>query len=275
MLDPTTAWPALVVLCALAGVAGGLLAGLLGVGGGIVIVPMLEVAFTAARIDDSISMHLAVASSMATIVPTSISSSRAHARRGAVDVGTVRSWSPWIVVGALLGALTASHLDGRVLAFVFAALALAVATRMLLQRQVVAPAAGAPHASGGAAVPLSIGFLSALLGIGGGTMSVPALGWRGLPIHVAVGTAARLGLWISLPATVGYMLTAPPPELKPSLTIGYVQLPAVVILSLLTWFTAPWGARLAHRASRRALTSGFAIFLIAVAVRMLWRAYGQ
>jgi uncharacterized membrane protein YfcA len=271
--EPVSTWLLLLSLVTVAGIAGGLLAGLLGVGGGIVIVPLLELAFAGAGIDASITMHLAVATSLATIVPTSIASSRAHARRGAVDLPTVARWAPWIVAGALGGAVVAARLNGRVLAFVFAALALAVAGRMLL--------AGAPadaqrrqsQATGGAAVPLAIGFLSALLGIGGGTMSVPVLNLRGLPIHLAVGTAARLGFWISLPATVGFMLASPPRDLVPPLTIGYVHLPALALVALLTWFIAPWGAKLAHRMSRRVLTIAFACFLLVVATRMLLRAY--
>ena len=276
MFDPSSTWPVLLTFVALAGICGGFLAGLLGVGGGIVIVPLLELAFTGAGVDRDVTMHLAVATSMATIVPTSISSSRAHARRGAIDHATVRRWAPWIVGGALLGALVASQLDGRVLAFVFAALALAVAARMVLAPQIPQrPQEAAGSGRGGAAVPLAIGLLSALLGIGGGTMSVPALTMRGLPIHAAVGTAARLGLWISLPATVGFMLAQPPRELTPALSIGYVHLPAFALVAVLTWFSAPWGARLAHRAGRRVLTAAFAAFLFAVALRMLLRAYGQ
>jgi uncharacterized membrane protein YfcA len=274
--DPASTWPLLLAFVAVAGICGGLLAGLLGVGGGIVIVPLLELAFSGAGLDRDITMHLAVATSMATIVPTSISSSRAHARRGAVDRGTVQRWAPWIVTGALLGALIASRLHGRVLAFVFAALALAVAARMAFIPQIPQPADETAHRGrGGAALPFVIGLLSALLGIGGGTMSVPALTMRGLPIHAAVGTAARLGLWISLPATAGFMLARPPQELAPALSIGYVHLPAFVLVAILTWFTAPWGARVAHRASRRLLSAAFAVFLFAVALRMLLRAYGQ
>ncbi|HSN71237.1 MAG TPA: sulfite exporter TauE/SafE family protein [Steroidobacteraceae bacterium] len=274
MLEPNPSWLVLIALVAVAGISGGLLAGLLGVGGGIVIVPLLELAFTGAGLDPEVTMHLAVATSMATIVPTSISSSRAHARRDSVDHRVVASWAPWIVGGALLGALVAARLDGRVLAFVFAALALGVAARMLLQRPAAPVPNAMPSASGGSAIPAAIGFLSALLGIGGGTLSVPALTWRGLPIHRAVGTAARIGLWISLPATIGFLLARPPAGTAPPLAIGYVHIPAFVLVSMLTWICAPWGARIAHRASRRLLTAAFSVFLLAVAVRMLLRAYG-
>jgi uncharacterized membrane protein YfcA len=269
--EPVSTLAVLVALAALAGIFGGLLAGLLGVGGGIVIVPLIELAFAGAGVDASQTMHLAVATSMATIVPTSIASSRAPARRGAVDHATVRRWSAFIAVGALVGAVVATRLGGRVLAALFAVLALAVAARMLIGRDALRADAPPVAPAANPALPFGIGILSALLGIGGGTLSVPVLTARGLSIHEAVGTAARLGLAISVPATIGYLVLPAERELMPPWTVGYVNLPAFALVSTLTWFAAPWGARLAHRASRTLLSRAFAVFLLAVAVRMILR----
>jgi uncharacterized membrane protein YfcA len=263
----------MVAALAAAGISGGLLAGLLGVGGGIIIVPALDFALEAAGIDRQVAMHVAVATSMATIVPTSVSSMRSHARRGSVDFVVVRRWGPAIVAGSFGGALAASHLDGKVLAAVFGTVALLSALKMLLPLDRIMLRSSLPTGFVGAVIPTAIGAISAMMGIGGGTMSVPVMTLCGEPVHKAVGTAAALGLWIATPATIGYLLArVSAAEALPPLTIGYVSLLGFALIAPLSWFVAPLGARLAHSLDRRKLSAAFGVFLLAVAARMLFRA---
>jgi uncharacterized membrane protein YfcA len=265
-------WLPVVVALLAAGAVGGLVAGLLGVGGGIVIVPVLDVALELAGVDRAVALQIAIATSMATIVPTSISSSRSHARRGSVDYSVVRRWSLPIVIGAVAGAIAASHVDARVLAAVFGAVALVVALKMMLPLDGVVLRPSLPGGIAGAAIPASIGALSAMMGIGGGTLSVPTMTLCGQPVHKAVGTAALIGLWISGPATLGYLLAPTPGPALPALTVGWVSLPGFAIIAPVSWSIAPLGARLAHSMDRRRLSAAFGVFLLLVSVRMLHRA---
>jgi len=268
-------WLPMLAALVAAGAAGGLLAGLLGVGGGIVIVPALDFALVAAGVPAAVALHMAVATSMATIVPTALSSSRSHARRGAVDLAIVRRWSVPIVIGALAGALVASRLDGRALAIVFGVVAFASGLKMLLPLDRVVLRQGVPGGAAGALIPAGIGVVSSMMGIGGGTLSVPTMTLFGEPVHKAVGTAALLGLWIAVPATIGYLLADPPATARlPPLTIGYVSLPGLALIAPISWWIAPWGARLAHSLDRRRLATAFGVFLLLVAVRMGVRAFG-
>ena len=274
MIDATLSWLPMLAALLAAGAAGGLLAGLLGVGGGIVIVPVLDVALVTAGVDPAVAMHVAVATSMATIVPTSISSSRSHAQRGSIDFEVVRRWSLPIVIGALAGSLVASSVDARVLAGVFGTVAALAALKMVLPLDHLVLRSGIPGGLAGATLPASIGAVSAMMGIGGGTLSVPSMTLCGEPVHKAVGTAALLGLWISVPATAGYLLAQPGPTVTPPWTIGWVSLPGFAIIAPVSWLLAPVGARLAHSLDRRRLSAAFGAFLLIVAARMLYRAFG-
>jgi uncharacterized membrane protein YfcA len=266
-------WLPVIAALLAAGAAGGLIAGLLGVGGGIVLVPALDLALGTAGVDHAVSLHVAVATSMATIVPTALASSRAHASRGAVDFAVVQRWAVPIVVGALVGAVAASRVDGKVLAALFGAVALLSALKMLLPLDRVVLRSSLPGGAAGAMIPAFIGAISAMMGIGGGTLSVPAMTLCGEPVHKAVGTAAQLGLWIALPATAGYLMARPVEVAAlPPLTIGYVSLVGFALVAPLSWLVAPLGARLAHSLDRRKLSAAFGLFLLAVAIRMLHRA---
>jgi uncharacterized membrane protein YfcA len=274
LIDATLSWLPMLGALLAAGAAGGLLAGLLGVGGGIVIVPVLDLALVTAGVDPAVAMHVAVATSMATIVPTSISSSRSHGRRGSIDFDVVRRWSLPIVTGALAGSLVASSVDARVLAGVFGAVAGLAALKMVLPLDNVVLRPAIPGGLAGAAIPGAIGAISAMMGIGGGTLSVPSMTLCGEPVHKAVGTAALLGLWISVPATIGYLLAQPDGAAMPPWTIGWVSLPGFAIIAPAAWLVAPVGARLAHSLDRRRLSAAFGAFLLLVAARMLYRAFG-
>ena len=274
MLDASVSWLPLVAAMVGAGALGGLLAGLLGVGGGIVIVPVLDLALVTAGVDPAVAMHVAVATSMATIVPTSISSSRSHARRGSIDVEVVKRWSLPIVIGALAGSFVASSVDARALAGVFGAVAGLAALKMVLPLDHLVLRTSIPGGLAGAAIPCSIGVISAMMGIGGGTLSVPSMTLCGEPVHKAVGTAALLGLWISVPATIGYLLAQPGVAAMPPWTIGWVSLAGFAVIAPVSWLVAPAGARLAHSLDRRMLSAAFGVFLLLVASRMLYRAFG-
>lgn len=254
------------------GALAGLLAGLLGVGGGIVIVPVLDAALEIAGVPHGAALHVAVATSMATIIPTSVSSSRSHAKRGSVDFGLMRRWSVPIVLGSLAGALAAARMDARILAAVFGCVALAAAFKMLLPLDNVVLRRSVPGGLGGAMIPATIGAVSAMMGIGGGTMSVPAMTLCGEPVHKAVGTAALTGLWISVPATAGYLLSPARDAAALPLTVGYVSLVGFAVIAPVAWAIAPLGVRLAHALDRRRLSASFGVFLTLVAARMLYRA---
>jgi uncharacterized membrane protein YfcA len=262
----------LMALVALAGGVGGVLAGLLGVGGGIVIVPALEFALGAAGVPVDLRMHLAVGTSLASIIPTALASSRAHRRQGAVDEQVAGRWIPPIAAGAAFGAAAAAAVSGAALRGIFGFVALTVAAYMLLRDEPRAPLSGVIAAPGPSAWPAGIGFVSALMGIGGGTLSVPALLRCGLPIHRAVGTSAWLGLWIALPAAAGFAWLGFGRDGLPPGSVGFVSLPGLAVLVPASVLAAPVGARIAHGLSRRALRAAFGAFLCLVGLRMLWTA---
>ncbi|MEH6551629.1 MAG: sulfite exporter TauE/SafE family protein [Pseudomonadales bacterium] len=255
------------------GVAGGLLAGLFGVGGGIVIVPVLDIALGVAGVDPAIRMHVAVATSLATIIPTSIASSRAHHGRGAVDIALVRRWAPFILLGVLLGTWLASLVDSQVLTAIFGSVALLVAIKMVLPLDDVNLAQDVPKGPLAALLPASIGCISSMMGIGGGTLGVPILTLLNQAVHRAVGTAALLGLVISIPATVAYIWAGWGDVRLPPASLGYVNVLGFVLIASMTVLVAPWGVKLAHRLSKRTLSSLFGLFLLLVGARMLFRAF--
>lgn len=265
------------VLLALAmlgtGLVGGVLAGVLGIGGGIVIVPMLEFALGIVGVDASIRMHIAVATSLATIIPTSVASARAHHRRRSVDLAVARRWSPWVFAGSLAGSWVASQVDSKVLAAMFASLAVLVAARMILDLKERPLAPAVPDSVTMAPVPTLIGFVSSMVGIGGGSLSVPAMTLLGAPIHRAVGTAALFGLVIAVPGALGFVLTGWGHPLLPAGSLGYVNLIGFVLIAPTTVLAAPLGARLAHAMDARQLSVLFGGFLLLVSVRMFLRAF--
>ena len=265
----------LLILAAAALVTGcvaGVLAGLFGIGGGIVIVPVLEAALGAIGVDAAIRMHIAVATSLATIIPTSISSALAHHRRQSVDLDIVRRWSFFVLVGALLGTWIAAQVHSRVLAFVFATLALLVAIKLTFFPDSKNLTEDLPTAAWVHAIPVAIGNFSAMMGIGGGTFSVMTLTLFNQPIHRAVGTAALLGLAISLPATIGFIVAGLGDERVPAGSLGYVSVVGFALIASTTVLTAPLGARIAHAFSARKLSIAFGIFLAIASARLFYRA---
>ena len=261
----------LIGILACSGVFAGFVAGLLGVGGGIVTVPVLEYSLRFAGVPEEYRMHVAVATSLAAIIPTSISSAGTHHSRGAVDWPLAKSWGAAMVLGAAAGSLLASHAPLPVLAGVFGTVGLLIAAKMLLPLDHLRVAQDAPRGAGGALTGGLIGCVSAVMGIGGGTLTVPTLNLCGYPIHRAVGTSAFFGIFISIPGTLGYLLARPPAGL-PWATVGFVSLVGLAVIAPGSMLTATLGARVAHTLSRRRLSQAFGVFLLIVGTRMLYRA---
>jgi uncharacterized membrane protein YfcA len=254
------------------GCVAGVLAGLFGIGGGIVIVPVLEFTLGVMGVDPAIRMHVAVATSLATIIPTSISSARAHHRRQAVDMSIVKRWSVFVLLGALAGAWIAAQVHSRVLALIFATLALVIALKMILLPESRNLTEDVPRGPVVAIIPTSIGCLSSMMGIGGGTFSVMTLSLFNQPIHRAVGTAALLGLVISLPGTIGFIITGWNDVRVPPGSLGYVSMIGFALIAPATVLTAPVGARIAHSFSEKNLSMLFGAFLVTAAARLLYGA---
>jgi uncharacterized membrane protein YfcA len=255
------------------GCVAGVLAGLFGIGGGIVIVPVLEAALTFLNVDAAIRMHVAVATSLATIIPTSIASARAHYQRNSVDIALVKRWAIFVLIGALLGAWIAAQVHSRILSMVFASLAMLVAVKMLLLPESRNLAEAVPRGPWVAVIPTLIGCLSSMMGIGGGTFSVMTLTLFNEPIHRAVGTAALFGLVISLPGTVGFILSGLGDSRLPPGNFGYVSVIGFALIAPTTVLAAPIGARIAHAFSRRRLSMLFGMFLIAAAARLFYQTF--
>lgn len=259
-----------------AGLFGGLISGLLGVGGGIVIVPVLYHILSVLEVEQSIRMQVAVATSLATIVFTSLASLRSHRKRDAIDVDLLRSWSLPIFFGVVAGSLLGGSVNGLLLTGVFGTVAVAVAIRMIMRTESSKTTNGFPNRATKVISGLAVGFLSALMGIGGGTLSVPLLTTFGYDIRRAVGTASAIGFVISIPGTLGYVATGWRVPGLPPYSIGFVNWAAALSLIPLTMAMAPVGAKLAHSIPRRALQICFAVFLLATAVKMfqdLYRAF--
>jgi len=256
----------------LSGCIAGVMAGLLGVGGGIVIVPVMEVALSMTGVDPAIRMHIAVATSLAVIIPTSVSSSLAHHRRGAVDLDLIRRWAPFVLLGAIAGTVVAAQVHSRVLAAIFAIFAFLIGLKMVLRPNDEALRDEIPRNPAMPVIPGLIGFFSSMMGIGGGTFSVMIMTLFGKPIHKAVGTAALFGLFIALPGTLGFIVGGwSNPDLPP-LSLGYVSMVGFALIAPTTVLAAPLGAKMAHGLSRQKLNVIFGVFLLVAAARMASRA---
>ncbi len=254
------------------GAIAGVLAGLLGVGGGIILVPAFFYAFSVLGFDSPQLMQMCLGTSLATIIVTSIRSVLAHDKKGAVDWSILKGWAIGIVVGALVGVFVVSSLRSTALQAIFGILAVIVGLYMTF---------GQSHWRLGRRMPIGVtravlspvlGFLSVLMGIGGGSFGVPTMTLFNVPIHRAVATAAGFGVIIAVPSVAGFLLVDM--EIAPPLTIGAVNLVAFGLVIAMTLITAPWGAALAHRLDPEPLKKIFGIFLMLVALNMLRKALG-
>lgn len=258
-----TVWFMYIALGAFAGV----LAGLLGVGGGLVIVPVLTFIFTAQHLPEENILHLALGTSLASIMFTSISSLRAHHLRGAVDWPVVRRISFGIMAGTFGGSWVAAQLSTRFLKVFFVVFLYFVATQMLLNIK-PKPHRQLPGRAALFGVGSLIGGVSSLVGIGGGSMSVPFLVWCNTAIHRAIGTSAAIGFPIALAGAVGYVVNGLSVPLPPH-SLGFVYLPALVGVAAASIVTAPLGAKLAHSLPIDKLKMVFALLLVVMGTRML------
>ena len=256
-----------------AGALAGLMAGLLGVGGGIVMVPAMAVAFEIIGLDRDVYHHVAVGTSLAVIVATGISSARAHHNRGAVMFDVLKIWGPYIVGAAFVGGLMARLYSGDVLRIVFGMVALFVALNIILplQRKLMSRLGGSRLTNRVSAA--LIGYISALMGIGGGSLSVPTLVAFGNSMHKSVGTSAALGVLLAIPATIGFVLSGWDVAGRPPLSLGYVNIPAMLVIGIMASGIAPLGAALAHRLEQKHLKMAFGLFLFVVGSRMLWQVW--
>lgn len=266
-------WLFLGVAMLATGLVAGVLAGLFGIGGGIVIVPVLETALGFLGVDPAIRMHVAVGTSLATIIPTSISSARAHHKRGSVDVEIVKRWAVFVLGGALLGAWVASQVHSDVLAVVFASLAFLVAMKMLFFPSSRNLTERVPRGPLVPVIPTAIGGFSSMMGIGGGTFSVMVLTLFNEPIHRAVGTAALFGLVISLPGMLGFAFAGWGDPRIPAGSLGYVSLVGFACIAPVTVLAAPIGAKIAHGFSAERLNMLFGAFLVLASLRLFYRAF--
>lgn len=266
-------WP-LILELALLGVGTGFLAGLLGIGGGMIMVPFITLIMGQRGVAPDLAVKVAIATSMATIVFTSISSVRAHHQRGAVRWRLVGGLAPGIVAGSLVGSLGVfALLKGSALAIVFAAFVGFSATQMFLDRK-PAPTRQMPGAAGQFAAGSGIGFLSGLVGAGGGFISVPFMTWCNVPIHNAVATSAALGFPIAVANVAGYVLGGRGVTGLPAGAVGYIWLPALVVIASCSVFTAPLGAKAAHSLPVAKLKRVFASVLYLLAAYMLLKGLG-
>ncbi|MFM8609839.1 MAG: sulfite exporter TauE/SafE family protein [Burkholderiaceae bacterium] len=260
--------PLLVIELLVLGTVTGFLAGLLGIGGGMIMVPFITFILDAKGFPAEHAVKMAIATSLATICFTSLSSVRAHHQRGAVLWPVARSLAPGIVVGGLLGAQLAVAMSSRVLSVLFALFIGFSATQMLLDRK-PKPSRTLPGASGLFGVGGLIGFLSSLVGAGGAFISVPFMTWCNVKIHNAVGTSAALGFPIALAGTIGYIWAGIGLPQMPWGSVGYLYLPALIIISVASVTLAPIGARAAHRMDIKPLKRVFAFVLYALAAYFL------
>ena len=252
------------------GIVTGILAGLFGVGGGAVIVPVLYEVFRALGVPEEVRMQLCVGTSLAVIVPTSIRSFLAHRAKGPLPVEVLRTWALPVITGILTGSVVAAVAPSWVFKLAFVVVATAVALKMLFANEAWRIGDTLPGRPLMAAYGLIIGLYSSLMGVGGGSVSTMFLMLHGTPIHAAVGISAGTGVIISVTGTIGFMLAGLPQQaLMPPLSIGYVSLIGFVLMAPITTALVPLGAWLAHRLSKRKLEIAFGLFLLAVAVRFV------
>ncbi|MFB2551685.1 sulfite exporter TauE/SafE family protein [Ensifer soli] len=258
-----------------AGAVAGVLAGLFGIGGGAILVPVFVQLFTLLGIGQDVAMHLALGTSLAIIVPTSIRSFLSHRKRGAVDTGLLRAWIVAVPLGVLAASVIAAYVSGRTLMLIFATMALAMALRMFLNRESWRVANDLPRHPALFAYGTVLGTLSGLMGIGGGVFNNIFMTLHGRSIHQAVATSSGLGVLISIPGLIGYVWAGWGEPGRPPFSTGYINWIAVALIIPVTLLVAPLGVRLAHALKRRQLEIGFGIFLVLISARFFQTALGQ
>lgn len=250
----------------------GYFAGLLGIGGGLILVTLMVYLFTVQGFPEDRLLHLALGTSITSIVFTSISSLRAHHKHGAVRWDILRAAVPGLVIGTLLGTVVADQMKSRYLAVLFVIFVYYSAVQMFVNAK-PKPSRQLPGKLGMNLIAVFIGVLSALVGVGGGVMTIPLMSMCNVPMRNAIGTSAALGLPIAIAGSVGFIATGLGKDHLPDLSLGYVYLPALVGIVIGTFVTVPWGARMTHSMPVSRLKKIFAVILFVLATRMLWSLF--
>lgn len=259
----------LILTMTAAGAVSGFFAGLMGIGGGIIILPVLYFAFQALATPPDHLMHMSLGTTLAIVVFTAFLSSRAHYKRGAVLMPIVLSWAPFIVAGSIAGAMLAPHIKNQALVMLFATLAFIMGLKFIFHLNFAGKTdEKSSEPPKGGMVAFIIGTLSSLMGIGGATFTVPYMTHYGVAIINAVATASMLGLFISVSATAGYLYSGMGVENLPAFSFGFVNLMAVAIIAPLSMAMAPIGVMVAHKLPHRALSIIFGCFLILTSLRL-------
>lgn len=273
MMDFLSTYGTMLLALAAAGLFAGLVAGLFGIGGGVVIVPTLFFLLSNMGYEET-AMHVAVSTSLATIILTSLRSVAAHNKRGVVDWVIIRSWSPWIVLGAVIGMLLAGYFSKQIMLGIFGTILILFAAQFYFGRPTWKLAPEMPKGIVRAVIGSINGALSSIMGIGGGTLGVTLMTLCGMPMHRAVATAAGWGVAIGLPGAIAAIIVGWGRDGLPPFSAGFVNLPAFALISVFTVLMAPVGAALAHKLNADRLRRLFGILLAVVSARMLWQAAG-
>lgn len=272
-MDLTLGWgamAALIAALAVGGLATGFLAGLLGVGGGAFLVPILYELFSYFGVDESVRMHLVLGTSLAVIVPTALRSFSGHYAKGAVDMAAWKRLAPWVAAGVVLGVLIATVSSNAGLKWIWIASGSFIAVKFALGRDDLRLGDRLPDSRALEATALVIGLVSALMSIGGGMFIVTLLTLFGFPIHAAVATSAGFGPVIAIPGTLGFIWAGWGVPLRPPYSLGYVNIPAALLIMPASMFAVSYGVRAAHALPKRKLEIAFATFLFAVVGRFVW-----
>lgn len=257
-----------------AGLVAGFVAGLFGIGGGFVVVPALLLVFSFFGVDAEVLTHVAIGTSLATIIVTSSRSVHAHNKRGAVDLQIIKDWAPWLLVGVLGGIILAQYMDGRSLKWIFSIGVFLMGLHFIspvLKDLTVSDQM--PRGLALAGIASFLGGFSALLGIGGGTIAILTMTMCGRPIHQAVGTAAGFGVIIAIPGAIGFAILGYGVGQLPVGSLGYVNIVAVLAITAMSFITAPLGARAAHALNGPALKRVFGVYLVATSAIVLWNSF--
>lgn len=267
-LHSPSEWLALITLLAALGGAAGFMAGLFGVGGGVILVPGIFYVFRFLDFPPDQLMHLAVGTSLAVIVPTGFSSALAHHKKGGVRFDLLKMIGIGVVIGVVIGTITADRLSGESMKLIFACAIICLAMIMIADPSRFKIFSGMPPAPIPAFAGGFIGFISTLIGIGGATLSVPFMTMCKVPIRQAIGTASALGLTISVPAAPGFILIGLGEPGLPPLSLGYVNLPAWAVIVPASVLAAPWGAWAAHKIPVPMMRKVFAAFMVVIALHL-------
>ena len=263
----------LIGMLMVAGLAAGFLAGMFGIGGGFVVVPVLLGVFTFFEVNSDVVTHVAIGTSLASIIVTSARSVHAHNKHAAVDFKIIRDWAPWLVLGVFGGILLAQFLDGRALKWVFSAGVFVLGLHFIVPvLKNVTLSDRMPVGAARAGIATFLGSFSALLGIGGGTIAILTMTMCGRPIHQAIATAAGFGVIIAIPGAIGFALLCLNVPNLPMGSVGYVNVFAVLAITTMSFLTAPMGARAAHALNATALRRAFGVYLVVTSGVVLWNS---